>query len=413
MHTSIKKAAATTAGFALALGAGLGLGVAGAAPAQAAGAYGNCPAGPFCAWKTDGATGTMLKINKDVPDLGAYGFDNKIRAYSNRTALIACLYSEKNYAYQTYWAAKPDAHGAGSSGPAEADKSSVKFVRTERECVLPGHPDWRAEFRPYSASAFGDLNHDRRADVLSRDTAGRLWFASGAGGGRIVGSGGWNGMNALTRHGDVDHDGREDLIAREAATGKLWLYPGRGDGSFGARRLIGSGGWNGMSGITAFGDLAGDSGSDVIAVEKSTGKLWLYPGRSGAAMTERRLIGTGGWNGMDALVAAGDVDQDGHPDLYAREAATGKLWFYPGRSSGLGARTPLGAGWNAMAAVLSVGDTTGDGKPDLSTVTNSQYKINGSAGHAGWLVSYPGRGNGLLEPGRLAHGEWWGLNGVF
>ncbi|MFE6853608.1 hypothetical protein ACFVDH_22805, partial [Streptomyces sp. NPDC057674] len=43
-------------------------------------------------------------------------------------------------------------------------------------------------------------------------------------------------------------------------------------------KLIGAGGWNAMNSITAFGDLSGDGRSDVLAVEKSTGKLWLYPG---------------------------------------------------------------------------------------------------------------------------------------
>jgi hypothetical protein len=41
----------------------------------------------------------------------------------------------------------------------------------------------------------------------------------------------------------MNSDGRPDLIGREASTGKLWLYPGK-TGSTGSRVLIGTGGWN-------------------------------------------------------------------------------------------------------------------------------------------------------------------------
>ncbi len=85
-------------------------------------------------------------------------------------------------------------------------------------------------------------------------------------------------MNTLTRHGDFTGDRREDLVAREKATGKLWLYPGTGTGSLGSRTLLGASGWNSMNHITAYGDLTGDGRSDLIAVQKSTGALWLYPG---------------------------------------------------------------------------------------------------------------------------------------
>src|SRR5690348_9117656 len=53
----------------------LGLLGAGAAPAQAA--VSDCPAGYFCAWKTDDGTGTMFKTNTSQATLGAW--DNTFR----------------------------------------------------------------------------------------------------------------------------------------------------------------------------------------------------------------------------------------------------------------------------------------------------------------------------------------------
>ncbi|MFI9580547.1 FG-GAP-like repeat-containing protein [Streptomyces sp. NPDC052236] len=406
MRTSLLRRLATAA---TALGlTSLGLLGAGAAPAQAA--ISDCPAGYFCAWKTADGTGTMFKTNTNQATLGTW--DNTFRSAVNHTSLYACLHEDPNYGVVGNVSTRdPDPAGTewGNPGPSV---SSVKLVPTARECVLPAYPDWYAATAP-QAAGFGDMNADRRADVLVRDTAGRLWFLPGDQTGRLVGSGGWNAFNALSRHGDFSSDGREDVIAREASTGKLWLYRGTGTGSLGARQLIGSGGWNAMSRIVAFGDLSGDGRADLLTVEKSTGKLWLYPGTTTGGLGARKLLGSGGWNGMNALVGAGDMNGDGRADLIAREASTGKLWLYPGMAGYLGSRVLIGSGgWNVMDSVLGVGDFTGDGRFDLATVTNYRYLSDECRG-VGCLLLYPGRGTGALDPATADSGDWWGLNGTF
>ncbi|MFF3331235.1 FG-GAP-like repeat-containing protein [Streptomyces sp. NPDC002888] len=386
----------------------LGLLGAGAAPAQAA--ISDCPAGYFCAWKSENGTGTMFKTNTNKATLGTW--NNTFQSVVNHTSKFVCLHDDTNYS-------KPDGVDIWGPDPAgtewghtEPTVSSVSFVPTERECILPAYPQWYASTAS-QAAGFGDLNADRQADVLVRDKAGRLWFLRGDGSGQLVGKSGWNGMNALVRHGDFSGDAREDVIAREASTGKLWLYPGAGTGSLGSRKLMGNGGWNAMSRIAAYGDLSGDGRSDVLAVEKSTGKLWLYPGTGTGTLGARKLIGASGWNGMSALVGAGDMNGDGRADLIARQASTGQLWLYPGKAGAFGSRVLMGnSGWNGMDSFLGLGDVTGDGRADLVTITKSSYVGEACRG-VGCQLVYPGRGNGALDSRVETAGDWWNLNGFF
>ncbi|MEU2655294.1 FG-GAP-like repeat-containing protein [Streptomyces sp. NPDC007325] len=382
-----------------------------AAPAQAAPE--DCPKGYFCGWKSPHATGPMFKTNKSLSSLGSW--DGQIQSVVNRSTQWACLYDEP--AYRTsYWSMSTRAPYEPTGewgGPGIGSLSSIKFVPTERECYGPAYPTWHAEPVGGPRSSFANLDGDDEADLLARDQVGRLWWLPGDGDGKLIG-GGWHAMNALTRHGDLTGDGKEDVIAREASTGRLWLYPGTGTGSLGARKLIGTGGWNSLTRITAFGDLTGDHRSDLLAVEKSTGKLWLYPGTgtSSGKLGARKLIGTGGWTSMDALTATGDVTGDGRADLVARQPSTGQLWLYRGKAGGLGARTLLGGGWNAMTSLFAVGDHGYDGYNDFVAISNSRFRSD-ECNAAGCVLVYQGRGSGSFHSGWTLDHDWSDMSTVF
>ncbi|MFJ9614189.1 peptidase inhibitor family I36 protein [Streptomyces noursei] len=115
------------------------------AASAAADAYA-CPAGYFCGWSGESATGQIYKTNKSVADLGAW--DNRIRSYVNRTSSIACVYEDRNYAVSGgYFPDRPAGAGAYSSYPT-ATTSSIKFVPTERECSQPAYPVRSGSPRP-------------------------------------------------------------------------------------------------------------------------------------------------------------------------------------------------------------------------------------------------------------------------
>ena len=101
--------------------------------------------------------------------------------------------------------------------------------------------------------------------------------------------------------GDWDGDGHRDLMGRQ--DGVLWLFPGRGDGRFGAR-VGGWDGWGGRTLLTPLGDWNGDGRPD-LAARVGGGALWLFPGRGakGLGRATRSVVTSGGSAGSS--VSAG------------------------------------------------------------------------------------------------------------
>lgn len=246
-------------------------------------------------------------------------------------------------------------------------------------------------------ASVGDLTGDGTADLAGVDRAtGKLWLYPGpklaASDRRLIGTGGWNGMTELTGIGDLTGDGKPDLIAAQKSDGTLWLYPG-GTNALGTRIKIGTGGWNGMKDLTGIGDLTGDGRPDLIGARKSDGTLWLYPGAS-KALGSRIKIGNSGWNGMNKLVGVRDITGDGKPDMIAVRISDGTLWVYPGASKALGTRKELGSGWGGIRSLTYTGDITGDGVPDLIGVQSN----------TGVMYVYAGRSTGFAARVQLTSG---------
>ncbi|MFE1269444.1 FG-GAP repeat domain-containing protein [Streptomyces sp. NPDC058758] len=237
-----------------------------------------------------------------------------------------------------------------------------------------------------------DFNDNGSPDLLSRDSAGRLWRTDlfyrpideqrglhEAGARTSLGSG-WGVYDRIEAAGNLGGTPVGDLLARDKS-GVLWLYQGKGTGNFAARVQVG-GGWQAYDKITAGSDLTGDGRVDALATDR-TGVLWLYPGTGSATkpFLPRKKIGTG-WGVHNDITAVGNIAGGAAGDLVARDK-DGVLWLYLGRGDGTFApRTRIGGGWNAFGPLIAAGDADGDGRPDLvGTGRSSQspklYKSTG------------------------------------
>ena len=194
---------------------------------------------------------------------------------------------------------------------------------------------------------------------------------------------------------DVDGMNDSDILGRDGG-GRLTLASPSGRGQMTEMENYGGGGWNVMDVVTIGGDWTGDGRPDVIARKSSTAELFLYPSNSSGKLESGRRIGTG-WNGMQAIVAPGDWNNDGIPDVIATNRSTGDMFFYAGNGRGgfAAAGRKIGHGWGQTKSIAAVGDWNGDKNLDLAAVTY------GGAG-----IIYHGDGKGGFNAQYTQQGNW-------
>lgn len=239
-----------------------------------------------------------------------------------------------------------------------------------------------------------DYTGDTFSDVLAVDATGalRLYQGNGSGGwssSRKVGSG-WKTFRILAAN-DANGDGRADIFGIDAS-GRLHLYPGRGNGSFGARLSFGSG-WSAMTHVFSPGDFDGDGRSDLVAIDAG-GRMWLYKGNGkGGFQSGRTQIGHG-WGVFTQVLAGGDVNRDGRPDILGVDRS-GRMFAYLGNGSGrfAGARVQVGTGWSGLR-VYSVGGFDADSLDDYLTIApnGAMFLYRGNA--KAWVKSQQQIGHG-------------------
>ncbi|MET8406743.1 hypothetical protein ABZV34_01260 [Streptomyces sp. NPDC005195] len=129
----------------------------------------------------------------------------------------------------------------------------------------------------------------------------------------------WKTRTRVVAPGDVTGDALRDLLSVDSG-GVLWIYPGKGNGTFSARVEVGSG-WNRYNSLRAHGDFTWNSKADRIARSRSGSYVHLYKGtgKAGSGVFPARVkVRT--WGDCNAFDAPGDVTGDGRADFLARTA---------------------------------------------------------------------------------------------
>ncbi|GAA3590506.1 hypothetical protein GCM10022295_85190 [Streptomyces osmaniensis] len=262
-----------------------------------------------------------------------------------------------------------------------------------QDCVAKGAYSVFAKVTSYVGAAYPriddtNISGDHRADLWLRNASTRTGYSKNSNGTTFAAReswGDWSGVN-LVLQTDLDRDGYQDLLFRRSSDGDMfWSHFVPSSGTWATKQIADN--WKTRTRVVVPGDVTGDYLPDLLSVD-SAGYLWIYPGKGNGTFGTRVKVGSG-WNQYNSLRGHGDFTGDGKTDLIARSSSGGYIYLYKGTGkSGTGAfstRVKVRT-WSTYNGFDAVGDVTGDGKADFMARNSS-----------GTLYLYPGTGKATSE----------------
>lgn len=197
---------------------------------------------------------------------------------------------------------------------------------------------------------------------------------SSLGTGEIIDSG-YGSFSHVVNAGDWNGDGYADVVARNSR-GRLLFYRGTTTGSFDAGTDLGI--QSAHVNLTGVGDVNGDRFPDLMGID-GKGKATLIYGNGKIGVKSTSSV-AGSWSGRDWVRGAGDFDGDGRFDVITRSG--GKLSVHLGtKSGGFAAPTVIGTGFDTVSSITVVGDVDGDKHSDLvARLSNGKLRLFRSNG---------------------------------
>ncbi|PKQ27319.1 MAG: hypothetical protein CVT64_02510 [Actinobacteria bacterium HGW-Actinobacteria-4] len=147
--------------------------------------------------------------------------------------------------------------------------------------------------------------------------------------------GNWGGYRSLTAIDDWDGIGTTALLAQEASTGNVVLFPGIGDGRLSHAQPVTSA-WSHVDAIMAAGDIDGDGNPDLFTLDQSTGHLRLHYSTAPGQWAEGGTLVASDWleSSVNGWITSGDWNNDGKFDLIYRSPSSGRLYYRLGNGDG-------------------------------------------------------------------------------
>ncbi|WP_285690182.1 VCBS repeat-containing protein [Actinoplanes sp. NBRC 103695] len=207
------------------------------------------------------------------------------------------------------------------------------------------------------------------------------------------------------RRDDYNRDGVSDLLAIGRDDGCLYLAAGDGTAaSVGAATRVGCG-WNGYR-PAAVGDMNSDGNGDLMALTAEGSRpacLWRWQGDGHGGFGGGAQVGCG-WENFTGLIGPGDITGDGHADLIAFDQSKTDpcLWRWAG--DGQGGFAPAAVvncgDWHLYRDLTAAGDINRDGRPDLIGIRRG----------TGCLFQWWGDGRGGFRAGGSFECGWAGVD---
>jgi FG-GAP-like repeat len=163
---------------------------------------------------------------------------------------------------------------------------------------------------------------------------------------------------------DFNHDGNLDLITADFDNSKLYVFLGKGDGTF-HKPLISD---IPSPSALAIGDFNGDHIPDFAAVE-GRGPLAIYLGNGDGTFRNSANYSLG--DGLAGDIAVADFNGDGHPDIAATNEIAGTVMVFFGKGNGK-FRKPVTYTVPNYPYGIAAADLNGDHHPDLVVIESGE-----------------------------------------
>jgi hypothetical protein len=261
----------------------------------------------------------------------------------------------------------------------------------------------RRSFKAFNWIGAGDINGDRKVDLVIRTKAGQLYWLPGDGrgsfGARRSLGGGWQGASSLAV-ADFNLDGKADILYRSASNKKGYVRLGNGGTGF-------SGNIGPYTGFKSEGPISGatqvlaGASPEVLTVTK--GNLNLLK-KSDATDLGAPVVTNLNLANADLVINAGDWNRDGKGDVIYR-LTNGKLYLTLGNGAGTFTGAYLLGNFAGYTMISAVGDMTGDGYGDLMAQNSTGMRLfpgNGATGVGTSYVVY----NRIAGSAQFPAGAW-------